>query len=736
MRQLRRSTPDVPPAMDEESHLNGQPAAPVASRLTSRNVNNESVQVIVRCRPISSKEESADCASVVNVYSQRGVIEVDNPKAKSDNESNKVFTYDGVYDWNASQQSIYDETIRPLVASVLEGYNGCVFAYGQTGTGKTFTMEGGADEENKGIIPRAFDQIWAHINRTTGTEFLVSVKYLEIYMEEIRDLLKTKNPKPLELREMSGSGVFVSHLHSQTCQSADDMLKAMRNGNHNRTTGATNMNEHSSRSHAIFQISIEMAKNDTKAVRVGKLNLIDLAGSERQSKTGATGNRLKEATKINKSLSALGNVIYALAENSSHIPYRDSKLTRLLQDSLGGNSKTIMIANIGPASMNYDETIITLRYAYRAKSIKNQPVRNEDCKDAKLLDLQNEIERLKNLILLKGNGKFVPSEDINLDDLDDLDDTSDSGEETENQKREREERIEEGKMQVDELSKKLRTLEKQMVHGGKNIVDSVNENEIQLEKQKNEIAARKKREIEMQQELELEEESCLELKQGFQTLQQEVDFKREKLKRLHTKLQSTKQEITDNHENYLKERQELSEANEDASMHLRQAFLVLENFVPSEERSKLLNLAQFNEDTDNWALKKEKRRFNPSDRPIAHDYRRPISEYSITHAIPTNGLRFRAENILDLKLDLPLRTTQDYVKPTVCPQVKAAVKNVIKQDADNNRIVIKLAPHGFSGRGVSKTELEGRFNKAARNTVEVNNYNKIKQAPKSAKSVY
>lgn len=702
----------------------------------TRTVNNESVQVVVRCRPISDKELDADCTEVVSVYPKRGVIEVENPKAKADNEKNKIFTYDGVYDWNSTQQSIYDETVRPLVASVLEGYNGCVFAYGQTGTGKTFTMEGVDDDENRGIIPRAFEQIWSHINRTTGVEFLVSVRYLEIYMEEIRDLLKTKNTKPLELREMSGQGVFVSHLHSQTCQSAGDMVKAMKIGNHNRTTGATNMNEHSSRSHAIFQIAIEMAETEKKSVKMGKLNLVDLAGSERQSKTGATGERLKEASKINKALSSLGNVIYALAENSAHIPYRDSKLTRLLQDSLGGNSKTIMIANIGPASMNYDETIITLRYAYRAKSIKNQPIKNEDVKDAKLLELQQEIERLRQLIMQKSNGKFNP--DVGGGDVDEVEsESSDSEDDDEKQKekKEKEKQLELSKMEIDELGKKLRNLEKQMVHGGKNIIDSVNENEIRLEQQRSEIAARKKREIEMQQQLELEEESCLELKQVFANLQQEVEFKREKLKRLHTKLQSIRQEIKDNHVEYLKERQELADSNDEAAMNLRQKFLIIDNFVPAEERSRLINLAQFDENSDNWLLKKEKRFFRPSDRPVAHDYRRPISDYAITHAIPSSGGRYRAENVLDLKLDMPIRTTQDYVRPSICPQVKAAVKNVIKQDSENNRVVVKLAPHGFSMRGVSKSELEGRYNKASRNTIEVHNY-RVRQAPKSAKPVY
>lgn len=696
--------------------------------LTPSPTHNESVQVVVRCRPINQKETESGCTKVVKIYPSRGVIDVQNPHARSENEKAKMFTYDAVYDENSTQQSVYDETVRPLVASVLEGYNGCVFAYGQTGTGKTFTMEGLiGDKEEQGIIPRAFEQIWAHINRTTGVEFLVYARYLEIYMEDIRDLLKLKNPKPLELRQSAEKGVFVSHLHSQTCQSASDMMKAMKIGNRNRTTGVTNMNEHSSRSHAIFQISIEMAEGTSKSVKVGKLNLIDLAGSERQSKTGACGDRLKEASKINQALSSLGNVIYALAENSPHIPYRDSKLTRLLQDSLGGNSKTIMIANIGPASMNYEETIITLRYAYRAKSIKNQPIKNEDIKDAKLLELQREIERLKQLIAEKGEGAIVDGLISDVTDEEDID-------ESDEEKKEREKLLEAGKLEVNELSKKLRTLEKQMVHGGKNIVDSVNENEIKLEQQRAEIAARKKREIEMQQQIELEDETCMELKQVFANLQQQVEFKRDKLKRLYSRVQSIRQELRDNHDEYLKERQELVETNDELSMQLRKSLMVLENFVPPDERSRLIGLIQFDENTDNWILRKEKVALKIGDRPLAHNYRRPISEHTLLKS-SENNFRYRNENVLDLSLDMPLKTTMEYNRPTICPQVKAAVKNVIRSDTENNKIVIKSSPHGFSMKGLSKTELEGRYNKAARNTVEVRN-NRIKTAIKSAKPTY
>ncbi|XP_044262844.1 LOW QUALITY PROTEIN: uncharacterized protein LOC123010207 [Tribolium madens] len=687
-----------------------------------KSVNNEAVQVVVRCRPMNGQEKQADCSRVVTVYSNRGVIEVENPKARSENERKKIFTYDAVYDWNASQQCLYDETVRPLVSSVLEGYNGCVFAYGQTGTGKTYTMEGVDCEEEWGVIPRAFQQIWTHINRTTGVEFLVTVRYLEIYMEDIRDLLKIKNSKSLELREITGKGVCVTHLHSQTCQSADDMLRAMRVGNKNRTSGATNMNEHSSRSHAIFQIVIEMAELHSKKVKVGKLNLVDLAGSERQSKTGATGERFKEATKINKALSSLGNVIYALAENSQHIPYRDSKLTRLLQDSLGGNSKTIMIANIGPANCNYEETIITLRYAYRAKSIKNQPIKNEDIKDAKLLALQEEIERLKHLIEMKSNGGELDDSEVVLDE-------SETSDDEDSKKDESKKRLELGKMEVDELAKKLETLESQMVHGGKNIVDSVNENEVRLEQQKLEIAARKKREIEMQQKIELEEESCIELKQVFASLQQQVDFKKDKLKRLYAKLQSIRQEIKDNHKIYMNDRREIEEANDEASMQLRQRFLIIDNFVPPEERSRLINLAQFDEDKDNWMLKKEKIDAITMERPLGHCYRRPISEYAITtgQVVP----KYRGENVLDLKLDMPLRITQDYNSPIICPQIKATVTNMILHDVENNTIVVKALPHTVSARNTSKLEHEGKYKQATKFVIDMQNYRLKKQVNRS-----
>lgn len=258
-------------------------------------------------------------------------------------------------------------------------------------------------QEQLGVIPRAFDHIFDHISVTEDTKFLVQASYLEIYNEEVRDLLGKDVKRKLDLKEHPDKGVYVSGLSFHKVNSRPELEKVMAMGSKNRSMGATLMNVDSSRSHCIFSIDVEMMDNTSKEekIKTGKLNLVDLAGSERQSKTGATGERLKEATKINLSLSALGNVISALVDGKAkHIPYRDSKLTRLLQSSLGGNTKTLMVACVSPADNNYDETLSTLRYANRAKNIKNKPKINEDPKDALLREYQEEIKKLK--LMLSG----------------------------------------------------------------------------------------------------------------------------------------------------------------------------------------------------------------------------------------------------------------------------------------------------------------------------------------------
>ncbi|KAL3691783.1 hypothetical protein R1sor_005434 [Riccia sorocarpa] len=374
--------------------------------LFDNETRRERVQVVVRCRPLHSKEKAEGRLSCVSVDTQRCTIQVRN--TKNPDVPPKLFTFDRTYGSSSTQREVYDDVAHSIVHSVMCGYNGTILAYGQTASGKTFTMDGlDNPPEMRGIIPNAFEDIFAHIEQSQSSDhFLVRASYLEIYNEEIRDLLaqNSHNPHRLELKESGDTGVYVKNLTSVTVQSVPDINRLLSMGKKNRSVGATLMNQDSSRSHSIFSITVETSAGPCSehpdagqsVIRVGKLNLVDLAGSERLNKTGATGDRFRELTNINWSLSALGNVISALVDGkSTHIPYRDSKLTRLLQDSLGGNTRTVMIANIGPADYNFDESISTLRYANRAKNIKNKPRINEDPKDAILREFQEEIIRVE-----------------------------------------------------------------------------------------------------------------------------------------------------------------------------------------------------------------------------------------------------------------------------------------------------------------------------------------------------
>ncbi|VDD77694.1 unnamed protein product [Mesocestoides corti] len=362
----------------------------------------EAVRVIVRCRPLNNREKALECKEIISIDSKRGQCSISNYSRAKD--QTKTFFFDGAYDSLSTTEEIYADVVYPLVEGVTEGYNGTVFAYGQTGCGKSFTMQGvSTDPVNKGVIPRSFEHIFETTAAMSNVKYLIHASFLEIYNEEIRDLLGKDQKAKCDLKEHPERGVFVAGLSMHKVKCVEDCKLIMDQGGKNRHVGATLMNADSSRSHSIFTIYLEMTVADegtnTDHIRAGKLNLVDLAGSERQSKTNATGDRLKEATKINLSLSALGNVISALVDSSSkHIPYRDSKLTRLLQDSLGGNTKTLMVACLSPADNNYDETLSTLRYANRAKNIKNKPTINEDPKDALLRQYQEEIARLKALL--------------------------------------------------------------------------------------------------------------------------------------------------------------------------------------------------------------------------------------------------------------------------------------------------------------------------------------------------
>ena len=288
---------------------------------------------------------------------------------------------------NSRQQDVFDFSIRSTVDDILNGYNGTVFAYGQTGAGKSYTMMGTdiADEEGRGVIPRIVEQIFHSILSSPATiEYTVRVSYMEIYMERIRDLLAPHNDN-LPVHEEKNRGVYVKGLLEVYVSSVAEVYEVMKRGGNSRAVAATNMNAESSRSHSIFVITITQKNIETGSAKSGQLFLVDLAGSEKIGKTGASGQTLEEAKKINKSLSALGMVINSLTDGKSqHIPYRDSKLTRILQESLGGNSRTTLIINCSPSSYNDAETLGTIKFGMRAKSIKNKAKVNAEISPAEL----------------------------------------------------------------------------------------------------------------------------------------------------------------------------------------------------------------------------------------------------------------------------------------------------------------------------------------------------------------
>ncbi|XP_061212255.1 kinesin-like protein KIF16B isoform X7 [Neopsephotus bourkii] len=389
-----------------------------------------SVKVAVRVRPMNRREKDLNAKFIISMEKNKTTITnlkvPEGGTGDTGRERTKTFTYDFSYFSADSkspsfvcQEMVFKNLGTDVLKSAFEGYNACVFAYGQTGSGKSYTMMGNAGDA--GLIPRICEGLFSKISEKTKrneASFRTEVSYLEIYNERVRDLLRRKSSKTnnLRIREHPKEGPYVEDLSKHLVQNYGDVEELMDAGNINRTTAATGMNDVSSRSHAIFTINFTQAKFDSEmpCETVSKIHLVDLAGSERADATGATGVRLKEGGNINKSLVTLGNVISALADLSQDatnplskkkqvfVPYRDSVLTWLLKDSLGGNSKTIMIATISPADVNYGETLSTLRYANRAKNIINKPTINEDPNVKLIRELRAEIARLKAL-LAQGN---------------------------------------------------------------------------------------------------------------------------------------------------------------------------------------------------------------------------------------------------------------------------------------------------------------------------------------------
>uniref|UniRef100_A0A8C5WBI5 plus-end-directed kinesin ATPase n=1 Tax=Microcebus murinus TaxID=30608 RepID=A0A8C5WBI5_MICMU len=388
-----------------------------------------SVKVAVRVRPFNSREMSRDSKCIIQILQRAGVTlttaSIINPKQPK--ETPKSFSFDYSY-WShtspedinyASQKQVYRDIGEEMLQHAFEGYNVCIFAYGQTGAGKSYTMMGKQEKDQQGIIPQLCEDLFSRINDTTNDNmsYSVEVSYMEIYCERVRDLLNPKNKGNLRVREHPLLGPYVEDLSKLAVTSYNDIQDLMDSGNKARTVAATNMNETSSRSHAVFNIIFTQKRHDAETdittEKVSKISLVDLAGSERADSTGAKGTRLKEGANINKSLTTLGKVISALAEmnkkkkKTDFIPYRDSVLTWLLRENLGGNSRTAMVAALSPADINYDETLSTLRYADRAKQIRCNAVINEDPNNKLIRELKDEVTRLRDLLYAQGLGDIT-----------------------------------------------------------------------------------------------------------------------------------------------------------------------------------------------------------------------------------------------------------------------------------------------------------------------------------------
>ncbi|KAI1758826.1 kinesin heavy chain [Hypoxylon sp. FL1150] len=398
------------------------------------------IKVVVRCRPFNNREIDRGSKCIVEMKGNQTVLTPPDashgPKGSKDT-SVKTFAFDKSY-WSfnksdpnyAGQDNLHDDLGKPLLDNAFQGYNNCIFAYGQTGSGKSYSMMGYG--KDAGIIPSICQDMFKRIEQLQmdkTTRCTVEVSYLEIYNERVRDLLNPSTKGNLKVREHPSTGPYVEDLAKLVVGSFQEIENLMDEGNKARTVAATNMNETSSRSHAVFTLMLTQKKYDAETKmemeKQAKISLVDLAGSERATSTGATGARLKEGAEINRSLSTLGRVIAALADLSTGkkkkgpggtVPYRDSVLTWLLKDSLGGNSMTAMIAAISPADINYDETLSTLRYADSAKRIKNHAVVNEDANARMIRELKEELAVLRSKLgggpAGGAGGSAVPPEEV------------------------------------------------------------------------------------------------------------------------------------------------------------------------------------------------------------------------------------------------------------------------------------------------------------------------------------
>lgn len=578
--------------------------------------DREAVKVSVRLRPMSQKEIDSGFSKVVEIDQKNSTVRIKNPQGQY-----IQFSFDFCFPEDVSQEEVYNATAMPIVNGVLEGYNGTIFAYGQTGTGKTFSMDGKPAGELRGIMPRAFDHIFEYIQANSAdTEFLVTVTYVEIYNNELRDLLSEKSNEKLKIREDPTHGVQIKGVAVHKVKDVEEIHALLNYGKKNRVVRKTQMNSESSRSHSIFTVTVETLKqiDGQDHVRSARLNLVDLAGSERVAKTGAEGVGFTEGVNINYELMILGNCIAALtSKGNTHIPYRDSKLTMLLRDSLGGNARTMMIAALGPADYNFSETMSTLRYAERAKKIENKPTVNMDPKDALLLQLKNELEALESQINQKNqlDAQMGATDDVIAAMEKKLEEEREAVAKQSNMaQKERDElmkKMEQRKKQIENEKEKREGYQKkldELKHALENsntsqLIAKTAQNEQQIREAKAKLAAREEKAKKMMSEL-AESQAKQDkvnaelhsMEQNMENVQAEYNQCVEIYKNLKIMMQEVPKTINADREQMSEHLLMLGKKSDFYSQ-------IVDNFIPEGDVKRIKDNAEYDEETNTWSVK-------------------------------------------------------------------------------------------------------------------------------------
>lgn len=578
--------------------------------------SRESIKVAVRLRPFSKNEQK---------QGYKKIIEIDQPNSsvyiKNQQNENVQFTYDFAFHEHCTQEEIYELTAAPIVESVLQGINGTIFAYGQTGTGKTYTMDGDLDIESKdrGIVPRAFEHIFDYMMANSEShKFSVSVTYVELYNEQIRDLLakNTTEKQPLSIHEDPNKGFYIKGVTSQIVTSFDEVVAVQQNGRKNRVTRATLMNEESSRSHSILTLHIETMTEieGNQHVRSAQLNLVDLAGSERISKTGTDQQGRIEGASINYALLILGNCISALTESKGgHVPYRDSSLTKLLRDSIGGNAKTLMIATLGPADYNFTESISTLRYAERAKKIQNKPRVNMDPKDALLMQYQEELQRLQAQVNGASNTKKAPTE-AELKSMEEklekqrqkLSEASNIAKEEretlEKKIAEKKKKIEKEKEKQKQFTERLNELKQFLVKGSDELVAQTEKNDQKIAAIREKLRKREEYAKNMQKEIDMKKRKKSEVIEQCKTAEEKVKVVSQKYEHERDEFKSLKAKYSDVQNRIQKDREGLANQRDTLNRQLEFYSLLIDNFIPPNEVERVRSLSAYNGEKQEWEM--------------------------------------------------------------------------------------------------------------------------------------